>query len=137
LGQIFIIVLISILTFMKMKASGALVPLLATSAWGAAVYKRQSNLLGALGTIAIKPDNVAESESKLRAGAKHSIARFGPFTLPAVDVSCADYRISLFGEQRRESLTVFTADGHRVWSQSFGWSDALWQANGSERLSSV
>jgi hypothetical protein len=82
----------------KMKRSGISLLLLTTSAWGAAIYKRQSNLLGALGTLAIKPDRVVDVEPKLRSNAKHSIARYGPFTLPAIDVSSAGESSLLRGE---------------------------------------
>jgi hypothetical protein len=111
--------------------------LLASSAWGAAVYKRQSNLLGAVGTLAIKPDRVVEVESKLRNNAKHSIARFGPFTLPAVDVSCASQHSLRLRRVQHENLTLLTAVSIRFWPQPLRWSRTLWQANGSERLSSV
>jgi hypothetical protein len=75
----------------EMKATGVHLLLLVTSAWSIAVHKRQSGVLGPLGQIAIQPNRVTEAESKLRTNSKRSIARYGPFTLPALDVSCATY----------------------------------------------
>jgi len=70
-----------------MKSSGFLFLSLVSSAWTAAVEKRQGALLGALGSAALKPDRVWQEKPQLRSNAKRSVARFGPFTLPAVNVS--------------------------------------------------
>jgi hypothetical protein len=69
-----------------MKTVAASLLLFATTVLGAAVHKRQDKLFGALGSMAIKPDRVVQAEPELRSNAKRSIARYGPFTLPPLNV---------------------------------------------------
>jgi hypothetical protein len=70
--------------FLKMKFLATFIAFVVTVA-GTAIDKRQ--LAGLFGGALAKPDKITETKPRTRNNAKRSLIRWGPFELPAANVS--------------------------------------------------